>query len=211
MVILRVALLTVVLLLQGCSNEHEMLWWDMMEAHGEFKRVNEIAQGANPSNRLRDSSIIALSDTAIAHIERLETSLFATAELEDKRNNGQLDPGTDAYYDQLIASDTLIGNEPARPAQHKNSADALRIFLDGHKRAVEQAAGLTPGELDIFLFTGPDLVDYSGTLNHWANVHFYRVPFATALERLTRMKIAVRLIEHHALIYNRTILAPDSL
>lgn len=211
MVILRVALLSAVFILQGCSNEREMLWWDMMEAHGEFKRVNKIAQLADSSNHKVDSSILTLSDTVITYIERLEALLFATAALEDKRNDGQLDAVSNVYYDQFLASDTLIGIEPGRPAQHKNSAEALRIFLEAHKRAVEQTAGLTSGELDIFLFTGPDLVDYSGTLNHWANVNFYHVPFATVIERLTRMKIAVRLMEHHALKYHRVAQGADSL
>jgi len=43
-------------------------------------------------------------------------------------------------------------------------------------------------------------------------VHFYHVPVATAIERLTRMKIAVRLMEHHALQFCPTTAPlPDSL
>jgi hypothetical protein len=76
-------------------------------------------------------------------------------------------------------------------------------MLDGHKRALEQAAGLPAGQLDIFLFTGTDLIDPSGTLNHWANANFYHVPVVSAIARLTRMRIALRLMEHHALHFGR--------
>lgn len=188
-----------------------MLWWEMMEARGEFKRVNELTQVTDSAKTAADITVAALSDSSITHIEQLESVLFASVGLVDKRSDAQLDPGTDEYYDQSLLSDTLIGKEPGRPTQHKNSAEALRVFLDGHKRAVEQVAGMTPGELDMFLFTGIDLIDYSGTVNHWANVHFYHVPLATAIERLTRMKIAVRLMQHHATEHYQITERTDSL
>jgi hypothetical protein len=198
------------LLLMGCSHRHEMLWWDMMESHIEYQRVNGVVLDLHDSTSAQRRQIANLSDAAIAELERLEAILFTVAQVQDDRNERIAQPSSGNYYDHDLVSDTLIGPEPGRPATHKNSAEALRGFLDGHKRALEQATGMAAGELDVFLFTGTDLLDYSGTLNHWANVHFYHVPLATAIARLTRMKIAIRLIQVYALKNDQTTLTTDS-
>jgi hypothetical protein len=202
-VILFGQILGTALLLTGCSHRHEMLWWDMMESHNEFQRVNGSVMDLRDSTSADSRHIATLSDAAIAEVERLEAMLFSIAQIQDQRHERHPQPAAGNYYDQELASDTLIGPEPARPAQHKNSAEALRLMLDGHKRALEQAAGLPAGQLDIFLFTGTDLIDPSGTLNHWANANFYHVPVVSAIARLTRMRIALRLMEHHALHFGR--------
>ena len=183
-----------------------------MESHAEFQRVNESVLVRRISSSRNDSMIAALSDPAIAYLETKEAALFDGAKLKDPRNEEHLNPEENKFYDPNLASDTLIGDDPAKPAQHKNSAEAFRLFLDAHKRALEKTSGMIEGDLDIFLFTHYELVDPSGTLNYWANVHFYHVPVATAIERLTRMKIAVRLMEHHALQFCPTTAPlPDSL
>lgn len=196
------ALLLSALFVQGCSHSSEMLWWDMMESHADFRRINENILTSRAGHLKANGNVEELSDSAIARLERLEALLFMAAKLKDTRNEGHLDDRKESnYYDPYIASDILVGEEPAMPAQHENSAEALRIFLEAHKRALESATERPKGDLDIFLFTHHTLTDPFGIHNHWETLNFYHVPVTTAIERLTRMKIAVRLMEHHVLQY----------
>jgi hypothetical protein len=98
------------------------------------------------------------------------------------------------------------------PLSTRTQQKRFASFLTPISAHLKRPAECIEGDLDIFLFTHYELVDPSGTLNYWANVHFYHVPVATAIERLTRMKIAVRLMEHHALQFCPTTAPlPDSL
>ncbi len=190
-------------LLAGCSHTHEMLWWDMMESHQEFSRVTALVKKEQAEQSVISDSVIVLTDSAVAYIERLEAVLFAAADQEDRRDERSHEPDADAYYDYRSSTELLIGEEPAAPRQGVNSAHALRMHLENHKRLMEQVATMRKGELDIYLSTDNAVTDYSGTLVPWETGAFYHVPLATVIERLTRMKIAVRQMEHAALLRRR--------
>jgi len=68
--------LLVAVSLCSCSHSHEMLWWNMMESHAEFQRVNESVLVRRISSSRNDSMIAALSDPAIAYLETKEAALF---------------------------------------------------------------------------------------------------------------------------------------
>lgn len=180
-----------------------MLWWGMMESHGEFSRVTGLVKKEQVEQSLIADSVLVLSDSAIAYIERLEATLFAAADQEDRRDQRSHEPDADAYYDYRSSTELLIGDEPALPRQEVNSAHALRMHLKNHKRLLEQVAAIPMGELDIYLSTDNDVTDYSGTLVPWETGAFYHVPLAAVIERLTRMKIAVRQMEYAALLRRR--------
>lgn len=201
-------------LLYACSHTHEMLWWDMMESHQQFTRVTKLVEEERADQKLAADSVLILSDSTIAYIERLEATLFAAVDHEDTRNQRSYEPDVDAYYDYRATTEVLIGDEPARPKQGPNSAYALRLRMEEHKRLLEQVAAMRKGELDVYLCTDENVKDYSGTLNWWGTASFYHVPLASAIERLTRMKIAVRQMEYTVLLRRRTdqnLGLPDSL
>lgn len=82
--------------------------------------------------------------------------------------------------------------------------------MEGHKRSLEQVAGMRKGELDIYLSTDRTVRNPTGNLAMWEVATFYGLPFATVIERLTRMKTAVRQMEYAALLRMRTVEMPDS-
>lgn len=202
------------LFLSACSHTHEMLWWDMMESHQQFSRVTKLVEEERAGQKLAVDSVLILSDSTIAYIERLEATLFAAADHEDTRDQRSYEPDVDAYYDYRATTEVLIGDEPAMPKQGPNSAHALRLRLEEHKRLLEQVAAMRKGDLDVYLSTDENVKGDSGILNSWESASFYHVPLATAIERLTRMKIAVRQMEYTVLRRRRTdpsIGLPDSL
>ena len=161
------------LLLNGCSHPHEALWWNMMESHSEFSRVTDLVRQEQADRNFASDSVVVLSDSAIAYIERLEAALFTAADLEDTRNEQSLESDAAAYYDHRATTDILIGDETWAPRLGQNSAFALRLRMEGHKRSLEQIAGMRKGELDIYLSTDQTVRNPTGNLTMWEVATFY--------------------------------------
>lgn len=198
------------LLFTSCSRPHEMLWWQMWETQEEYRRVTGIVHKEQAAQLLTSDSALILSDSAIAYIERIEASLFTATGLEDELTERMSELDTDGYFDHEIASGILVGNEPAQPVHGLNSAYELRLRMEDHKRALERLAGMAGHQLDIYLATDEEVMDPSGTWNNWEAMNFYHVPFATVVERLTRMKIGVRQMEYVVLLRNHGNASLDS-
>lgn len=102
-------------LLASCSNAEEMLWWQMKSSGQEYRAVTDLVGEEQGKNLVLPDSLAILSDSAIVYVERIESTLFSLAGIEDQSVQHTLDVDARVYYDLEVASALLIGDDETRP------------------------------------------------------------------------------------------------
>lgn len=139
------------------------------------------------------SCIVGLTDSLIRHIALLEDTLLRIAG-QPRLTTLEEPPPMDRLLDPYLASDLLIGDEPARGADHAWSARTLKTHLDRYAQEASRCTGLPLRAVRGLLDTR-ETHDAHGPLIAWDTRTFYHLPLIQALDELNGLKLCARRLE----------------
>ncbi|HMN04245.1 MAG TPA: GldM family protein [Flavobacteriales bacterium] len=191
----------------GMENTKSALKDKMDATYGQFKALADEKPEKYGAAWKNAQEVQQLASRLISHIDTLKGLVIAgTEQLPLEKVLGQ-DNGVDTvlnlFYVQKrdnydVITDMLVGSEPAKPKEGKNSAKELQDMLEAFKEKVKSSASDDPklqANADR-MFDFSDKRDASGTMNNWVSMNFYHVPIVAGVTTLSKIQTDIRTMEN---------------